>query len=35
MERAAIPQLLMPLMGSEDLQTLLKFAYTMCSGALL
>ena len=35
MERASIPQLLMPLMGSEDLQNLLKFAYTMCSSALL
>ena len=30
-----IPMLLMPLMGSEDLQNLLKFAYTMCSSALL
>ena len=27
--------LLMPLMGSEDLQNLLKFACTLCSGALL
>ena len=25
----------MPLMGSEDLQNLLKFAYTLCSRALL
>ena len=25
----------MPLMGSEDLQNLLKFAYTLCYRALL
>ena len=31
--RASIPQLLMPLMGSEDLQNLLKFACTLCSSA--
>ena len=30
-----IHKLLMPLMGSEDLQNLLKFAYALCSRALL
>ena len=35
MEKASIPQLLMPLMGSEDVQNMLKFACTLRSGALL
>ena len=35
LERDSIPQLLMPLMGSEDLQNLLKFAYALCCSALL
>ena len=30
-----MPQLLMSLMGSEDVQNMLKFACTLCSGALL
>ena len=34
-ERASIPQLLMPLMGTEDLQNSLKFACTLCCSALL
>ena len=34
MERASIPQLLMPLRGSEDFRDLLKFACTLCSSAL-
>ena len=35
MERASIPQLLMPLVCSVDVQNILKFACTLCSGALL
>ena len=31
----SIPQLLMPLVGSEDVHNMLKFACTLCSGALL
>ena len=34
MERT-FPQLLMPLMGSEDVQNMLTFACTLCHGALL
>ena len=34
-ERTSNPQLLMPLMGSEDIKSMLKFACTLCSGALL
>ena len=30
-----MPQLLMPLMGSEDVQDMLKCACTLCSHALL
>ena len=30
LERTSIPQLLMPPIGSKDLQNLLKFAYTLC-----
>ena len=35
LEGASIPQLLMPLMGSEHVLNMLKFACTLCSGALL
>ena len=35
LERESIPQLLMPLMGSEDLQNMLKFACIWCCSALL
>ena len=31
----SIPQLLMPLMGSEDVQNMLKFACALCSVALV
>ena len=34
-ERASIPQLLMPLIGSEDVKKMLNFACTLCYGALL
>ena len=35
LESTSIPQLLMPLMGSEDVQNMLNFACALCYGALL